>query len=631
MTIGGERSKKNVPLLRLKATAGRSKKNVPLLREVIMKSVLKDIQDTVITYAKIISHIIKVDVEIVDANLYRIAGTGVFESKINEDMSCEGFVYKTVLETGEPQLIEEPGNHPLCAACPKRQSCEEKLELCTPIKLNNEIIGVIGLICFDNEQKDHLLRELDVYREFLDQIAGFISIKAYENKENERTSMLMKLLNVVIDNMGKGVLILDKDDRIVHINGSALKQLFLTRDCLQKKINIEATGDNILGLDEFKVTLNEKVFYLMGDMLPVIPRVAEYAKILIFNEMKEVKSKIYDLTNIANEIRLDHILGEAEVMRQLKRKILKIAESKSTVLITGESGTGKELVARAIYTESVRHSQPFVAINCGAIPDTLLESELFGYVKGAFTGADPRGKIGKFELANKGVIFLDEVGDMPLYLQVKLLRVLQERKITRIGSNQQNDIDVRVIAATNKNLVPMIAENKFREDLYYRLNVIPLEIPPLRERKEDIRLIAMHLIEKYSRLFDKKVFGIDEDAIRELIDYPWPGNVRELENTIEFMINMVDDMGSLTKETLPNNIQDYIAKDIPPNPVERNYDNCLIEADSIRPIKEMERMLIQKALQINGDTTEGKQLAAKQLGIGIATLYRRIEEYQLSK
>jgi len=631
LTIGGERSKKNVPLLRLKATAGRSKKNVPLLREVIMKSVLKDIQDTVITYAKIISHIIKVDVEIVDANLYRIAGTGVFESKINEDMSCEGFVYKTVLETGEPQLIEEPGNHPLCAACPKRQSCEEKLELCTPIKLNNEIIGVIGLICFDNEQKDHLLRELDVYREFLDQIAGFISIKAYENKENERTSMLMKLLNVVIDNMGKGVLILDKDDRIVHINGSALKQLFLTRDCLQKKINIEATGDNILGLDEFKVTLNEKVFYLMGDMLPVIPRVAEYAKILIFNEMKEVKSKIYDLTNIANEIRLDHILGEAEVMRQLKRKILKIAESKSTVLITGESGTGKELVARAIYTESVRHSQPFVAINCGAIPDTLLESELFGYVKGAFTGADPRGKIGKFELANKGVIFLDEVGDMPLYLQVKLLRVLQERKITRIGSNQQIDIDVRVIAATNKNLVPMIAENKFREDLYYRLNVIPLEIPPLRERKEDIRLIAMHLIEKYSRLFDKKVFGIDEDAIRELIDYPWPGNVRELENTIEFMINMVDDMGSLTKETLPNNIQDYIAKDIPPNPVERNYDNCLIEADSIRPIKEMERMLIQKALQINGDTTEGKQLAAKQLGIGIATLYRRIEEYQLSK
>jgi len=596
-----------------------------------MKSVLKDIQDTVITYAKIIAHIIKVDVEIVDANLYRIAGTGVFESKINEDMSCEGFVYKTVLETGEPQLIEEPGNNPLCAACPKRQSCEEKLELCTPIKLNNEIIGVIGLICFDNEQKDHLLQELDVYREFLEQIAGFISIKAYENKENERTSMLMKLLNVVIDNMGKGVLILDKDDRIVHINGSALKQLFLTRDCLQKKINIEATGDNILGLDEFKVTLNEKVFYLMGDMLPVIPRVAEYAKILIFNEMKEVKSKIYDLTNIANEIRLDNILGEAEVMRELKRKILKIAESKSTVLITGESGTGKELVARAIYTESVRHSKPFVAINCGAIPDTLLESELFGYVKGAFTGADPRGKIGKFELANKGVIFLDEVGDMPLYLQVKLLRVLQERKITRIGSNQQIDIDVRVIAATNKNLVPMIAENKFREDLYYRLNVIPLEIPPLRERKEDIRLIAMYLIEKYSRLFEKKVFGIDEDAIRELIDYPWPGNVRELENTIEFMINMVDDMGSLTKETLPNNIQDYIAKDAPANPVERNYANCLMEAGSIRPVKEMERMLIQKALEINGNTTEGKQLTAKQLGIGIATLYRRIEEYQLSK
>ncbi|MBP2642111.1 MAG: sigma54 specific transcriptional regulator, Fis family, partial [Firmicutes bacterium] len=162
-----------------------------------MQSVLKDIQDTVSNYAKILSHIIKVDVEIVDSNLYRIAGTGNFAGKINEDMSCEGFVYQTVLATGEPQLIREPGRHPLCASCPKRHLCEEKLELCTPIKLDNEIIGVIGLICFTDEQRDHLLQEVDVYKEFLDQIAGFISIKAYENKENERAAMLMKLLNVV--------------------------------------------------------------------------------------------------------------------------------------------------------------------------------------------------------------------------------------------------------------------------------------------------------------------------------------------------------------------------------------------------------------------------------------------------
>ncbi|MGV2643671.1 AAA family ATPase, partial [Clostridium perfringens] len=173
-------------------------------------------------------------------------------------------------------------------------------------------------------------------------------------------------------------------------------------------------------------------------------------------------------------------LGQTKIMKELKNKVKKIALSTSTVLVTGESGTGKEVFARAIHNEGNRKTKAFVAINCGAIPDTLLESELFGYVKGAFTGADPMGKIGKFELANKGTIFLDEIGDMPIYLQTKILRVLQERKITRVGSNKEIDIDVRVIAATNKNLKELIKENKFREDLYYRLNVIPFEIPALR-------------------------------------------------------------------------------------------------------------------------------------------------------
>ena len=186
-------------------------------------------------------------------------------------------------------------------------------------------------------------------------------------------------------------------------------------------------------------------------------------------------------------------------------------------------------------------SKAFVAINCGAIPDTLLESELFGYVKGAFTGADPMGKIGKFELANKGTIFLDEIGDMPIYLQTKLLRVLQERKITRVGSNKEIDIDVRVIAATNKNLKELIRENKFREDLYYRLNVIPFEIPPLRERIGDIDLLINFFIEKYTNLLDKsfKSITMTEEVKEAFYKYYWPGNVRELENTIEFIVNMI--------------------------------------------------------------------------------------------
>lgn len=181
-----------------------------------------------------------------------------------------------------------------------------------------------------------------------------------------------------------------------------------------------------LGVEEYKVTIAQKKFKLMGDLLTASPGFAVYDKIFIFNEMKSVKSDIYGLTNVAKSVSLENIIGESEAIKQLKNKIRKVADSNSTVLVSGQSGTGKELVARAIHAESNRSTKPFIAVNCGAIPDTLLESELLGYIKGAFTGADPRGKIGKFELANKGVIFLDEVGDMPKYLQVKLLRVLQE-------------------------------------------------------------------------------------------------------------------------------------------------------------------------------------------------------------
>lgn len=584
-----------------------------------MKTILQDIQATVIQYANIISNVIKVDVEIVDANLVRIAGTGIYQERINEDMSGEGFVYKEVLHTGQAQFIECPGLHRLCISCVKRQGCDEKLEMCTPIKLHQNMIGVIGLICFSEQQKEHLLGDLDVYRQFLEQVAEFISIKAYEHKEVERNALMMKLLNQIIENMGKGVLILNAESKIMHINGSASKQLSLTPDCIHKRVQLEATGDSILGSEEFKLTLNGKVYYLVGDLVAGNPGMPEYSTILIFNDIRQVKTGIYELTNIAEDIRLGNIIGTSDAMQQLKKKILKIADSKSTVLITGESGTGKEIIARAIHAEGNRRLQPFVAINCGAIPDTLLESELFGYVKGAFTGADPRGKIGKFELANKGVIFLDEVGDMPLYLQVKILRVLQERRITRIGSNQQIDIDVRVIAATNNELSGMIKENKFRDDLYYRLNVIRFEVPPLRERRQDIEAITAHLFKKYCRLFSKKIAGIDETVIKELINYPWPGNVRELENTIEFMINMVDADALITRDALPRSILEY----------ERSFADAGIA--QIQSISEMEKALMTRALQAYGTSTEGKRQAAKQLGIGIATFYRKLEEYHLSK
>ena len=283
-------------------------------------------------------------------------------------------------------------------------------------------------------------------------------------------------------------------------------------------------------------------------------------------------------------------------MMILKSKIRKISNSSSTVLITGESGTGKELVARAIHCEGNRKDKPFIAINCGAIPETLLESELFGYDKGAFSGANSNGRIGKFELANKGVIFLDEIGDMPLYLQVKLLRVLQEKTIVRIGSNKLVSLDLRVIAATNKDLKELVRRGKFREDLYYRLNVIPIEIPPLRERKGDLELLLNSLIDKYNIEFNKSVYLIEDNVLEMFKKYKWYGNILP----DSFIESFHEQMG--LEEKGNDDIKEII------------------------PLKDIEKKYIKKAIEIYGDTTEGKKIAAKKLGIGIATLYRRLEQ-----
>jgi two-component system response regulator PilR (NtrC family) len=229
---------------------------------------------------------------------------------------------------------------------------------------------------------------------------------------------------------------------------------------------------------------------------------------------------------------LENIVGVSGGVDRLKQTIRSVATTNSTVLIYGESGTGKELVARALHACSLRAAAPFVSINCGAFPETLLESELFGYVKGAFTGANTN-KAGLFEVADSGTLFLDEIGEMTLPMQVKLLRVLQERSLRPVGGTSEVAVDVRVIAATNKHLDDLVAQNLFREDLYYRLSVIPVEAPPLRERREDIPLLANHFLKKYVPAAGKNILRISPESIEDLCDYNWPGNVRQLENTIE--------------------------------------------------------------------------------------------------
>src|SRR5277367_3367023 len=252
---------------------------------------------------------------------------------------------------------------------------------------------------------------------------------------------------------------------------------------------------------------------------------------------------------------LDNIIGQSPNMRAIFELIQTIAPQTSRVLITGESGTGKELVARAIHENSLRAQAPFITINCGAFPETLLESELFGYMKGAFTGANDN-RQGLFQAAHGGTLFMDEIGNMSLTMQVKLYRVLQEGKVRPIGSTEETDVDVRIIAATNKDFEKEIAEGRFREDLYYRLSVIPIQLPALRERREDIPLLARHFLERFRKSMEKPVEGLSPEAMSRLESYDWPGNVRELENTMERAVAL-ETTGEVTLRAIPERITSF--------------------------------------------------------------------------
>jgi two-component system, NtrC family, response regulator PilR len=292
---------------------------------------------------------------------------------------------------------------------------------------------------------------------------------------------------------------------------------------------------------------------LLDELRPAIQQVAE--SLALKKEAGYLRRELRRLTG------LDHMIGTAPKMRAIFELIGNIAPQSSRVLITGESGTGKELVARAIHENSARSKNPFITINCGAFPETLLESELFGYMKGAFTGANEN-RSGLFQAAHGGTLFMDEIGNMSVTMQVKLYRVLQEGKVRPIGSTEESDVDVRVIAATNKDLEKEIAEGRFREDLYYRLSVIPIHLPPLRERREDIPLLARDFLERFSKSMSKNIDGIEPEAMRLLEVYEWPGNVRELENTIERAVAL-ESRHKVSTEALPERIRTHFQESVP--------------------------------------------------------------------
>ena len=336
-----------------------------------------------------------------------------------------------------------------------------------------------------------------------------------------------------------------------------------------------------------------------------------------YSENKIIRENTILRSALKDKYRFENIIGVSFAMQKVFEMIERVADTNATVLVTGESGVGKELVARAIHYNSSKRDNPLVVVNCGAIPESLLESELFGYEKGAFTGAVST-RLGRFELANKGSVFLDEIGDMSFNLQVKLLRVLQEKAFERIGGSKTIKVDVRIIAATNRKLEELVNESKFREDLYYRLNVVPIHIPPLRDRRQDIPLLINFFLEQSNRVNSASIEGFSEEAMMALMEYDFPGNVRELQNIVERMVVLKRE-GHIDIEDLPEKLYSMEKEEVSENmiDIDRGYDTL---------VSEFEKTLIMKALT---ETQGVKSRAAQVLNINRTTLIEKMKRLGL--
>lgn len=588
-----------------------------------------------------VSELFNVVITTIDKDFIRTTGTGLYKAEIGSKVENSN-VFKSVIENNQKIIISSPGEEPACANCENKENCKEKAAVYAPLHVNGEIRGAIGFIAFTDEQKNSGLFDQDVFVSFTEKLSELISSRIETVEYADRLRVNLNETLAILNSVHDGVIAVDSNSIIYRINESATRNFGITDKLIGAHVSAILPDQVIADIQKTSSYIDNEVTIRseQGDInvLLTAKRIetsgTKHGTILnmkSFTEASNIASSILHKSDY--KVEFSDIVGESKAICEVIDFSHKIAGSDSTVLIRGESGTGKELFARAIHNHSSRKDGPFVAINCGAIPETLLESELFGYEDGAFTGAKKGGKIGKCQLANGGTLFLDEVGDIPIFLQVKFLRMLQERTIEKVGGNKDIPIDIRVIAATNRNLETMIEDGEFRSDLYYRLNVIPIFIPPLRERSEDILVISRHFMEKYSKHLRKHVHDMTPQAAKILTDYPWPGNIRELENTIECALN-VESQEILTSFSIPARIKT-------PKQEAASYSAEFLRAETetfsqaappaasklrdSRRKSEIDEVL--KALDKYGWDTKGKKNAAASLGIGIATLYRILKDY----
>ncbi|QGT98662.1 AAA-type ATPase [Candidatus Syntrophocurvum alkaliphilum] len=489
----------------------------------------------------------------------------------------------------------------------------------SPVNKDGKIIGAVAVLQ-DISEVELISQELKSVREL--------------NRE----------LDAIIDSSFDGLYITDGNGQILRLNKAIERISGLNSEDFSRKEDDGLVEDEVVSKSVTDEVLKQKKLVtiiqqtkagktalatgspIFGEDGEIVRVVANVRDITELNELKQKLEQAEEINkHYQNQLKAykgpkhgyDDIIYSSHKMKEVLNLVSALGEVDSTILITGESGVGKEIIAEALYKTSNRSNGPFIKVNCGAIPDNLLESELFGYESGAFTGAKRGGKIGLFELANNGMIFLDEIGELSLRLQVKLLRVLQNKEIVRVGGNTSIPINMRIITATNRNLEKMVEESTFREDLYYRLNVIPIHIPPLRERKEDIPILVTHFVEEFNNKYNKNKY-FSPEALDSLQNYSWPGNVRELENYIERLL-VITPGNRITLRDLPSSIG---------NRVELPFSNVSI--DGLPPLKEavetVEKCLIEQAYKKFRTTRK----MAQALQVNASTISRKATKYKIN-
>ena len=508
-------------------------------------------------------------------------------------------------------VVNRPGQMPSCIGCRFRDNCPSTMEILACIKAGGIVTGVVTITSFTKEGYTRITTNEDVYLDAVQEIAlmlgNFIGSKSAQTSSIHIDDIIQGMMEMSTHS----VLVTDGNGVITQYNQIAkntLKFCRLSASSLWHIIPEEIARQALRGVnfrekeftkDNFYAKFTSKAIYRNDAIVAVIVRLS--------NESFGKNQKAFSL---------EHIIGSTPQTMSIHRLIAKVASSPSPILITGETGTGKELVARAIHEQSNRAKFPFVAVNCSGIPAALFESELFGYAEGSFTGAKKGGKIGKIEMAQGGTLFLDELGEMPLSMQPKLLRVLQEYEVERVGSAEKIPLDIRIIAATNCDLEEMMRQGKFRKDLFYRIGVVNIDLPPLRERQKDIMPIAMNYLEKLKNKFPVDIQSFSPEVEDFFVHFPWRGNVRELQNTIEYIANLCEH-------------QVVTMTDLPKKLLSQNLPGSSHFSSAGNGFSVQEEEQLQNLMDKYGQTLNGKKKIAETLGISLRTLYRKMEKYQL--